>query len=156
MIHIRHVTRQKYKKKQMKATRKLPKMAFRAASQNAPQLSRLSAGPLPGGRAEARSEGKRQGCTGAAGRDKQGRQGASTSATIKMLPGMEFWHPGGTKNVDFSTAGPIVPCKRQWILNIFQDKNVAFSTAGPMVACNRHAKQRKSRCETYGRANGCM
>ena len=28
---------------------------------------------------------------------------------MKMLPGMEFWHPGGTKNIDFSTAGPIVP-----------------------------------------------
>ena len=60
------------------------------------------------------------------------------------------------KNVDFSTAVPMVPCKCQWILNIFQDTNVAFSTAGPMVACNRHAKQRKSRCETYGRANSCM
>ena len=74
-----------------------------------PELSHLPAGPLSRGRAEARSEGKRQGCTGAAGRDEQGRQGASTSATMKMLPGMEFWHPGGTKNVDFSTAGPIVP-----------------------------------------------
>ena len=59
-------------------------------------------------------------------------------------------------NVDLSMTGPIVPCKRQWILNIFQDTNVAFSTAGPMVACNRHTKQRKSRCETYGRANGCV
>ena len=89
-------------------------------------------------------------------RNERGRQGASSFGTIKMFPGMAFWHPRGTKHVDFSTAGPMVPCKRLRILSISHDKNVAFSTAGPMVACNRYTKQRKSRCETYGRANGCM
>ena len=55
-------------------------------------------------------------------RDEWGRGGSSSSGAAKLLPGMAFWHPRGAKNVDFSTAGPIVPCKRPCILNILQTK----------------------------------